>query len=108
MPSSAIINFSRVTINVTHINTFRFIFKIRIIFTMGFIFKTIIKAFISIQEIKKGIPIPEKFVDAVTVSPTGQITIPKKAREKLKIKAGDKLLLYEENGKLTLKKPPPP
>jgi AbrB family looped-hinge helix DNA binding protein len=34
----------------------------------------------------------------------GQITIPKKAREKFNLKTGDVVIFIEENGKLVIKK----
>lgn len=34
----------------------------------------------------------------------GQLTIPKKAREKFNLKAGDIVIFVEENGKLIIKK----
>jgi AbrB family looped-hinge helix DNA binding protein len=41
---------------------------------------------------------------AVTVLPKWQVTIPKKAREKLKIRVGDTLVLEEREGEIILRK----
>lgn len=41
--------------------------------------------------------------DLLTVGEKGQIVIPKKFREDLKIKKGTKLLISEDNDKLTIK-----
>ena len=43
-------------------------------------------------------------MQAVKVLPKCQITIPKKVREKLKIRAGDTLILEEREGEIILKK----
>ncbi len=43
-------------------------------------------------------------MQAVKVLPKWQITIPKKVREKLKIRAGDTLILEEREGEIVLKK----
>lgn len=43
-------------------------------------------------------------VAVITVSKKGQIVLPKKTREDLRIKEGDKLLLVEEERKVTLSK----
>lgn len=43
----------------------------------------------------------------VTVSPKFQVVIPKELREKLKLKPGQKLLVYEREGKLYLFPPRP-
>ena len=43
-------------------------------------------------------------VEIVTVSERGQIVLPKKTREKMKVSKGTKLLLVESNGKLTISK----
>lgn len=41
---------------------------------------------------------------AVKVLPKWQITIPKKVREKLKIRAGDTMIIEEREGEIILKK----
>ena len=38
-------------------------------------------------------------MDIATISSKGQITIPKKVRDALKLKAGDKVVIQEENGR---------
>ena len=43
-------------------------------------------------------------MQAVKVLPKWQITIPKKVREKLKIRAGDTMILEEREGEIILKK----
>jgi AbrB family looped-hinge helix DNA binding protein len=43
----------------------------------------------------------------VTVSPKYQIVIPKELRERLKLKPGQKLLIYQHEGKLLLEQPRP-
>jgi AbrB family looped-hinge helix DNA binding protein len=43
-------------------------------------------------------------MQAVKVLPKWQITIPKKVREKLKIRVGDTMVLYEREGEIILKK----
>lgn len=43
-------------------------------------------------------------VAVVTVSEKGQIVLPKKTREKLHLKKGEKLLLIEEGEKISLSK----
>lgn len=43
-------------------------------------------------------------MQAVKVLPKWQITIPKKTREKLKIRVGDTMVLEEREGELVLKK----
>lgn len=43
----------------------------------------------------------------VTVSPKFQIVIPKELREKLKLKPGQKLLVYEQDGLIRLEPPRP-
>ena len=43
-------------------------------------------------------------MQAVKVLPKWQITIPKKAREKLKIRVGDTMVLEEREGEIVLKK----
>jgi AbrB family looped-hinge helix DNA binding protein len=43
-------------------------------------------------------------MQAVTVLPKWQITIPKKTREKLKIRVGDTLVVEEREGEIVLKK----
>ena len=43
-------------------------------------------------------------MQAVTVLPKWQVTIPKKAREKLKIRVGDTLVLEEREGEIILRK----
>ncbi len=43
----------------------------------------------------------------VTVSPKYQIVIPKELRERLKLKPGQKLFIYEFNGRLFLDLPRP-
>ena len=44
-------------------------------------------------------------VEVVTVSERGQIVLPKKTRERLKLAKGSKLLLIESSGQVTLSKP---
>lgn len=41
---------------------------------------------------------------AVKVLPKGQITLPKKMREKIKLRDGDVLLVEEKDGVLTMRK----
>ena len=43
-------------------------------------------------------------MQAVKVLPKWQITIPKKVREKLKIRVGDTMVIEEKEGELVLKK----
>lgn len=43
----------------------------------------------------------------VTVSPKFQIVIPKELREKLKLRPGQKLLVYEQDGSIRLEPPRP-
>jgi AbrB family looped-hinge helix DNA binding protein len=43
-------------------------------------------------------------MQAVKVLPKWQITIPKKVREKLRIRAGDTMILEERDGEIILKK----
>ncbi len=43
-------------------------------------------------------------MQAVKVLPKWQITIPKKAREKLKIRVGDTMVMEEREGEIVLKK----
>lgn len=43
----------------------------------------------------------------VTVSPKFQIVIPKELREKLKLRPGQKLFVYELNGSILLESPRP-
>lgn len=43
----------------------------------------------------------------VTVSPKFQIVIPKELREKLKLRPGQKLFVYELNGSIRLETPRP-
>jgi AbrB family looped-hinge helix DNA binding protein len=43
-------------------------------------------------------------MQAVKVLPKWQITIPKKVREKLKIKVGDTIVVEERQGEIVLKK----
>jgi len=43
-------------------------------------------------------------MQVVKVLPKCQITIPKKVREKLKIRAGDTMILEEREGEIVLKK----
>ena len=43
-------------------------------------------------------------MQAVKILPKWQITIPKKAREKLKIRVGDTMVLEEREGEIVLKK----
>ena len=43
-------------------------------------------------------------MQAVKVLPKWQITIPKKAREKLKIRVGDTMVVEEREGEIVLKK----
>jgi len=47
---------------------------------------------------------PEKILGITRISPKYQITIPKDAREKFKLKIGDRIIFTEEEGKLILKK----
>lgn len=44
---------------------------------------------------------------AVTVSPKFQVVIPKELRERLKLKPGQKLYIYEREGTLRLEPPRP-
>jgi AbrB family looped-hinge helix DNA binding protein len=44
---------------------------------------------------------------SVTVSPKFQVVIPKELREKLKLKPGQKLYIYEREGELLLSPPRP-
>ncbi len=46
-------------------------------------------------------------METVTVSPKFQVVIPKKLREKLRLKAGQKLYVYERDGKLHFEPPRP-
>ena len=43
----------------------------------------------------------------VTLSPKFQIVIPKELRERLKLKPGQKLLIYQHEGKLWVEQPRP-
>ena len=43
-------------------------------------------------------------VQVVKVLPKGQITLPKRVRKKLEIKAGDTLLLEEKDDRMVIKK----
>ena len=43
-------------------------------------------------------------VEIITVSKKGQVVLPKKVREEMKIDQGSKLLLIEKDGKATLSK----
>ena len=45
-----------------------------------------------------------KILGTSQIRPRGEITIPKEAREFLKIKPGDKISLHWENGKVIIKK----
>jgi AbrB family looped-hinge helix DNA binding protein len=45
-----------------------------------------------------------KFLGSAKVTSRGQVVIPKEVREKFKIKEGDFVLFYDENGKLIIKK----
>ena len=47
----------------------------------------------------------ERFIHAVTITRAGQITIPKEARQLLRLNEGDKLLVYIANEEIILKKP---
>lgn len=47
----------------------------------------------------------EEFAGAVTITSVGQITIPKEVRKKLKLKSGDKLLVYVRGKEILLRKP---
>ena len=47
----------------------------------------------------------QKFIHAVTITRAGQITIPMEARRMLKLKEGDKLLVYVSGDEILLKKP---
>ena len=44
-------------------------------------------------------------IKTIKVSEKGQISIPTEIREKLGIKKGDKLILFEVDGKLLIEKP---
>jgi AbrB family looped-hinge helix DNA binding protein len=44
-------------------------------------------------------------MDTVTVSPKYQVVIPKALRERLKLRPGQKLLIYELDGKIRLEEP---
>lgn len=44
-------------------------------------------------------------METVTVSPKFQVVIPKKLREQLKLKPGQKLLMYQIAGKIFLEPP---
>lgn len=46
-------------------------------------------------------------MDTVTVSPKFQVVIPKALRERLKLRPGQKLLIYEQDGSLHLEPPRP-
>ncbi len=46
-------------------------------------------------------------MQTVTVSPKFQIVIPKELREKLKLRPGQKLFVYERNGGIRLEPPRP-
>ncbi len=46
-------------------------------------------------------------MDTVTVSPKFQVVIPKALRERLKLRPGQKLLIYEQDGSLRLEPPRP-
>ncbi len=46
-------------------------------------------------------------MDTVTVSPKFQVVIPKALRERLKLRPGQKLLIYEQDGSLRLELPRP-
>jgi len=46
-------------------------------------------------------------MDTVTVSPKFQVVIPKKLREELKLKPGQKLLIFASDGGLRLESPRP-
>jgi AbrB family looped-hinge helix DNA binding protein len=46
-------------------------------------------------------------MDTVTVSPKFQVVIPKRLREELKLRPGQKLLIYEFEGGLRLEAPRP-
>ena len=43
-------------------------------------------------------------VEIITVSNKGQVVLPKKVREKMRIEKGSRLLLVEKEGKVTLSK----
>ena len=46
-------------------------------------------------------------METVTISPKFQVVIPKKLRERLKLKPGQKLIMYELRGKIFLEEPRP-
>ena len=46
-------------------------------------------------------------MDTVTVSPKFQVVIPKKLREELGLKPGQKLIVYQHEGKLLFEQPRP-
>jgi AbrB family looped-hinge helix DNA binding protein len=46
-------------------------------------------------------------MDTVTVSPKFQVVIPKKLREELKLRPGQKLLIFAEDGGIRLETPRP-
>ena len=43
-------------------------------------------------------------MEIAKISSKGQITIPVSVRNKLKLKAGDKIVIFEENGRLAFKR----
>jgi len=45
----------------------------------------------------------EKILGMSTVSPKSQVTIPKRVRERFKIKEGDSVIFCEDGGKLVLR-----
>ncbi len=46
-------------------------------------------------------------MQTVTVSPKFQIVIPKELRERLKLRPGQKLIIYEREGSICLESPKP-
>lgn len=46
-------------------------------------------------------------MDTVTVSPKFQVVIPKVLRDRMKLRPGQKLLIYEQDGSLRLELPRP-
>ena len=46
----------------------------------------------------------KKFLGSAKVTSRGQVVIPKEVRERFKIKKGNFILFYKENGKLTIQK----
>lgn len=49
----------------------------------------------------------ESMDDVVTVSPKYQVVVPKKFREKMRLKKGEKMAVHMEKNKLVLERVPP-